>query len=96
MAKRRPKFKKMIGFVYIAIGLVMLYSLVVSVVRVVESRNELTVLEAQRDALLKEKNELSTEVELLNDEDYVVIYAREHYIFTKEGEIVATLPESKK
>lgn len=74
----------------------MLYSLVVSVVRVVESRNELTVLEAQRDALLKEKNELSTEVELLNDEDYVVIYAREHYIFTKEGEIVATLPESKK
>ena len=62
--------------------------------------SELVILaeltEAQRDALLKEKNELSTEVELLNDEDYVVIYAREHYIFTKEGEIVATLPESKK
>lgn len=96
MAKRKPRFKKLIGFVYIAIGVFMLYSLIVSVGRVIEGRNELTILEAQRDALLKEKKELVAEVELLNDDDYVIVYARKHYIFTKEGEVVATLPESKK
>ena len=54
MAKRKPRFKKLIGFVYIAIGIFMLYSLIVSVGRVIEGKNQLTILEAQRDALLKE------------------------------------------
>jgi len=39
---------------------------------------------------------LKKEVSLLNDDDYVVRYAREHYIFSKDGEEVATLPETKK
>lgn len=96
MAKRKPRFMKLMGFVYIAMALVMLYSLGLSVLRVYEQKTELTRLEEQRNLLLKEKNALSEEVALLDDEDYVVRYAREHYIFSKEGEEVATLPESKK
>lgn len=96
MAKGRPKIKKFIGFVYIAIASVMLYSLVINVQRVYQRQQDLTQLEERRNTLQKEKEELKEEVELLNDEDYVVIYAREHYIFTKDGEEVATLPETKK
>ena len=96
MAKRRPAWKKLIGFVYMAVALVMLYSLGVSFQRVYEAKNELAQLEEKRDLLMSEKKELEEEVELLNDDDYVVRYAREHYIFSKDGEEVATLPESKK
>ncbi len=96
MAKRKPAWKKLIGFGYMAIALVMLYSLGLSFQRVYKAKNELTSLEEKRDLLMAEKKELAEEVELLNDEDYVVRYAREHYIFSKDGEEVATLPESKK
>lgn len=96
MAKGKPRFKKFIGFVYVAFACVMLYSLVVNVQRVYQRQQDLTQLEERRNALQKEKEELKEEVELLSDEDYVVIYAREHYIFTKDGEEVATLPETKK
>ena len=32
-------------------------------------------------------------MELLNDDDYVTRYARENYVFTREGEQVAILPD---
>ena len=46
--------------------------------------------------LLKEKKDLSEQVKLLNDDDYVARYARDHYIFSKDGEEVVKLPDSKK
>ena len=36
---------------------------------------------------------LENEVELLNDDDYVTRYARENYVFTKDGEQVVILPD---
>ena len=35
------------------------------------------------------------EIELLNDDDYVARYARENYVFTREGEQVSIIPEVK-
>ena len=43
----------------------------------------------------KEKQELSKEVELLTDDDYVARYAREQYIFPDDEEVIK-LTESKK
>ena len=40
-----------------------------------------------------EKKELENEVELLNDDDYVTRYARENYVFTRDGEQVVILPD---
>ena len=37
--------------------------------------------------------ELENEVELLNDDDYVTRYARENYVFTRDGEQVVILPD---
>ena len=36
---------------------------------------------------------LENEVSLLNDDDYVTRYARENYVFTKDGEQVVILPD---
>ena len=41
----------------------------------------------------KEKKDLQNEVSLLNDDDYVTRYARENYVFTKDGEQVVILPD---
>ena len=47
----------------------------------------------KRDTLAKEKKSLSKEIELLSDDDYVTRYARDNYIFSKDGEEVVKLPE---
>lgn len=98
MAKkqRQSRFRKLLGFVYIAISFILIYTLVVRAQRVIEQKKEYNILVEQRDGLLKEKKALSQEVELLNDDDYVVRYARENYIFSKDGEEVIKLPELKK
>ena len=49
----------------------------------------------QENELKKEKAKLAKEVDSLNDSDYVVRYARSHYIFSKNGEEVIILPENK-
>lgn len=50
-------------------------------------------LENEVAAVKKEKKELENEVELLNDDDYVTRYARENYVFTRDGEQVVILPD---
>ena len=44
--------------------------------------------------VLKEKEEeLKVEVDRLEDSDYVARFAREKYMFSKDGEIILRLPE---
>lgn len=93
MAKKQLKIKKCLGFVYMGLSIMMVYTLVVHGLNFLEQRKEYSTLVEQRDQLMKEKKELSKEVELLNDDDYVTRYAREHYIFSKDGEEVIKLPE---
>lgn len=96
MAKsRQPKYKKFLGFIYVGISAVLIYTLTISVFRVIERRQNYVSLSEKKAELEKEKAELAKTVDLLSDEDYVVRYAREHYIFSKDGEEVVKLPESK-
>ena len=95
MAKKQkqPKYKKFLGFIYIGLADVLVYTLGVNALRVYKQKQEYNSLVAQRDSLLKEKEEISNEVKLLSDDDYVTRYARDHYIFSKDGEEVIKLPE---
>lgn len=95
--KRKLKYRSFIFAVgYMIIGLTLIIVLATTAYRVYDRHRELTQLQEQKETLQKEKDKLEKEVNLLNDDDYVVRYAREHYIFSKDGEQVATLPESKK
>ena len=97
MAKKgKAKIKKLVGFVYLGVAVVLIYYFVINAVRVRSEVNDYKVLVEKRDALLLEKESLSKEVELLSDEDYVTRYARDNYIFSKDGEQVVKLPESTK
>ena len=45
-------------------------------------------LEKKYNKLLSEKEVLETDVVKLQDPDYVAKYAREKYLYTKDGELV--------
>ena len=97
MAKKKKfKFKKLIGFVYFGLAIGLIYYFSVNAIRVIDEKRAYEELLIKRDALLLEKANLTKEVELLSDEDYVTRYARDNYIFSKDGEQVVKLPESTK
>ena len=97
MAKKtKPRYKKFVGFLYIGISAILIYTLAINALRVVNQRQHLIQLQEKRDELEKEKEALAKEVELLNDDEYVARYARDNWIFSEAGEEVVKLPDSKK
>lgn len=94
--KKKPRYGKFISILYIGIVAVFVYVLFINVCRVIEQKQSYSELVERRDALLKEKKSLSKEVKLLSDDDYVTRYARDNYIFSKDGEEVVKLPDTKK
>ncbi len=94
--KKKIKFKQLMGFVYLGLAVTLIYYFSINAIRVVNEKKAYEDLLIKRDALLLEKANLTKEVELLSDEDYVTRYARDNYIFSKDGEQVVKLPESSK
>lgn len=74
------------------IGCALMIGLFSSTMNVLQRQDEIAVLEKQKKAVEKEKAELQNEVELLNDDDYVARYARENYVFSRDGEQVSIIP----
>ena len=90
---RKFKFRRITGFIYFIAGCFLLYIVFTSIMSVIDSKENLANLEAQAAALREERDQLQDEIEKLNDDDYVTRYAREHYVFTREGEKVAIIPQ---
>ena len=89
MTKKRLKkvYKPM---AYIFIGCSLIYILLSQAMSVFSRTAEIDKLEKEVAIV---KKELQNEVSLLNDDDYVTRYARENYVFTKDGEQVVILPD---
>ena len=62
-------------------------------VQIAEKYQEKTKLEEDIIVLKEKEEELKVDVERLEDPDYVARYAREKYMYSKEGEIILRLPE---
>lgn len=61
--------------------------------QIVEKYQEKKQLESEIIVLKEKEEELKVSVERLEDPDYVARYAREKYMYSKEGEIILRLPE---
>ena len=70
-------------------------TLINSMVNVYQHQDEIAILKKEKAAVTKEKKALENEIDLLNDEDYVTRYARENYVFTRDGEQVSIIPGVK-
>lgn len=61
-------------------------------IQITQKYEEKKQLGAELIALKEKESELKVDVERLEDPDYVARYAREKYMYSKEGEIILRLP----
>ena len=91
MTKKKKKVYKPMAYIFI--GCFLIYILLSQAMSVFSRTAEIDKLEKEVAIVKKEKKDLQNEVSLLNDDDYVTRYARENYVFTKDGEQVVILPD---
>ena len=61
--------------------------------RIFSNYEEKVVLDNQYETLLKEEKKLSTDILKLKDPDYIARYAREKYMYSKDGEVIIKIIE---
>ena len=73
--------------------------LVVSVfndwVTIFKNKNEKVVLANKYDNLLEDEEKLKSELNKLQDPEYVTRYIREKYLYSKDGEIIIRIPSEE-
>lgn len=85
---------------FMPICLVILITIFVAVgsywVKIANKYREKQDLANEIVALKEKEEELKVDVQRLEDPDYVARYAREKYMYSKEGEIILRLPDEEK
>jgi cell division protein DivIC len=96
MTKLSNKKTKRRVFFILVITFILMGSIISSTVRiwfqVIEKNNEKKFLQKQIAKLEDEESYLRGEVEKLQDPDYVARYAREKYLYSKDGEFTIRIP----
>ena len=95
MPKKKYRAKKrLLGLA--RLFLVLLGYLVASVfkdwVTIFKNKNEKIALTNKYDALLEDETKLKSELNKLQDPEYVTRYIREKYLYSKDGEIIIRIP----
>ena len=97
MVKRKKKKALKRLLVLLPCSLTLLILLTVTVgkywVEIINKYQENIELNERLVALKEKEAELSVDVEKLQDPEYIARYAREKYLFSKEGEIIIRIPE---
>lgn len=86
--------KSRIGFLLfsVVIFIVILISTVFNdLVQIYNNRTQTEELSIRKQELLEEEKSLKSEVIKLQDPDYIARYAREKYLYTKDGERILTI-----
>ena len=93
--KKNKKFRYRVLFL-IPLCIILMVAIFVSVgsywVKIANKYQEQKDLEKQIIVLKEKEEELKVEVDRLEDPDYVARYARERYMYSKDGEIILRLP----
>lgn len=60
-----------------------------------EKKQEYEEMQDKLTSLEKHEDQLSDEIDLLNDDEYVLDIARTNYFFSKEGELIFKIPDEE-
>ena len=89
--KKTKKEKKRI-FVSSVVIILLVVSLVSSVAgdwtKIMENKSKITSLNKQYNDLLSEEEKLVSEVTKLQDDDYIVRFAKEKFLYSENGELI--------
>ena len=89
--KKTKKEKKRL-FLISAVIILLIISLVSSVAgdwtKIMENKSKITSLNKKYNNLLGEEEKLVSEVTKLQDDDYVLRYAKEKFLYSEDGEVI--------
>lgn len=63
--------------------------------QILTNKKEAKLLSKEYKNLQEEENSLESEVTKLQDPEYIARYAREKFLYSKEGEIILRIPDIK-
>jgi len=89
-SKRRLSF---FGTISVVIIIYFIFSLVYNIYIIYDLTMEKRHLENSYIQLQEEAEQLKIDIEKLTDEKYLADYAREHYLYSKEGEYIIQMEE---
>ena len=97
MVKKKGK-KKSRTFILLVILIVLVVLVTGSVfkdwIQIMDNKTEKVELMNRYSSLLEEEQKLKSDVNKLQDPDYVARYAREKYLYTKTGELIIRIPKN--
>ena len=92
----RKKIKRkilLVTLVFIVIGFVLLKSIFETSLQIYEKQKEKKEFLSMLEKLKEKEEELNNTVTKLQNPDYVARYAREKYLYSKDGEIIIRIPD---
>lgn len=94
MKKKQAK-KRFLFFLvlYSAIGIILLENVGSSFIEIYNKNKEKKQFKEQLIQLKEKEDELKGTVTKLQDPDYIARYAREKYLYSKDGEIIIRIPD---
>lgn len=97
MAKKKSKKVKTRMFFLIVLFTSIIgylsYCLFFNVSKIMEIRKEKNELNDKLANLREEEDTLNSDIKKLKDPDYVARYAREKYMYSKDGELIIRIPD---
>ena len=78
-----------IGLVLSTLG----YSLVSNISNILSMKQQKKDLESKIESLKEEEKVLESDIQKLEDPTYVARYAREKYLYSKDGELIIRIPD---
>ena len=98
MAKRKSnkKAKRRILVFFIFFGAIigsLSYSFFTNVEKIIEIKKDKSGLNTKLADLQEEEKVLNSDIKKLQDPEYVARYAREKYLYSKDGELIIRLPD---
>ena len=101
MAKKRKTSKSKIRIfvsliVFGAVTAALGYNCLTNILKIQEMKNEKKELESELVVLQEEQEMLENDILKLEDPEYIAKYARENYMYSKDGEYIIKIEEEEK
>lgn len=93
---KRKKVRRrffLVAVLYIVLGALLLDTVVKTSYELYTKSKEKKAFSEELTLLKDKEDELNGQVSKLQDPDYIARYAREKYLYSKDGEIIIRIPE---
>ena len=82
-----------ISLIYLVLGFLLIQTVVKTAYELYTKSNEKRKFQVELAELKDKEDELKGQVNKLQDPDYIARYARDKYLYSKDGEIIIRIPD---